>query len=201
MQEKWQVYYLYFPRFSTACWRLTLWRPGPLCDKPWPSWPQLCLPEWRTATRCWPTGLARSLWRRGTLYHSWSTYCISLCSTSGWADIEPQKQIFKFKPLLNVSIPSVCIWVNMLDSQKKFISVPVTMRDLSEHHKKNHECLTLPEVRGWLPLQYIHICCCCQLPAQCGFGNCREPRWENCWEAIFADYLSALNCVMPLNQP
>lgn len=193
-----KVYYLYFPRFSTACWRLTLWRPGPLCDRPWLYWPQLCLLGWRTATRCWPTGLVRSLWRRGTLYHSWSTYCISLCSTSGWADIESKK----------VLIPIVCIWVNGLDRtvKKILISVPVALRDLSDTTKKSlkfliNECLTLPEVREWLPLQFIHIFYCCQLPAQCGFGNCREPHWENCWEAIFADYLSALNCMMPLNQP
>lgn len=72
-------------RSFTACSRPTPWRLAPLFARPWPSSPQLFPHAWRTATRCWPTGRAKSSWRRDTLSRSWSTYCISSCSTSGWA--------------------------------------------------------------------------------------------------------------------
>lgn len=72
-------------RSFTACSKPTPWRLVPLCARPWPSLPRQSLHEWKTATRCWPTGHVKSLWRRDTLSHSWSTFYISLCSTSGWA--------------------------------------------------------------------------------------------------------------------
>lgn len=79
-------------RSFTACSRPTPWRLAPSCARPWPSSPQLFLHVWKTATRCWPTGRVKSLWRRDTLSHSWSTYCISLCSTSGWAVMSRKKK-------------------------------------------------------------------------------------------------------------
>lgn len=42
----------HFHRSSTACSRPIQWKPGPLYGRPWPSWLQLCLPAWKTGTRC-----------------------------------------------------------------------------------------------------------------------------------------------------
>ena len=53
--------------------------------------------------------------------------------------IEPQKQIYKFKPLFSVSIPSVCIWVNRLDrTVKKIYFCPCYHEGLIWTPQKSH---------------------------------------------------------------